>query len=132
MAFSSTKPITLVPAVEGLEILEAFHLLGLEAYNRANGGRLNHLLPILEKFKETAQARAASSNGSSFGDVIAHAQDGYVTTEQAAEAAGISGRGVRYALDAGQLEGRRIGRSRQVSVASLALFIERRQKRKEA
>ena len=132
MAISLTKSVTILSAVESVELVQALNLLGFESYNRANGGTLNHLLPVIGKLRETGQARIASASGIALGGMATDAHPAHVTSKAAAEAADISGRGVRYAIEAGRLEGCcQIGRSRMVSVTSLEAFIERRQRRQK-
>ena len=58
--------------------------------------------------------------------------DGHQTTKEAAEALDITDRGVRMAIKAGRLEGRKVGGVWQVAVWSVVAELERRREQKGA
>ncbi len=133
MAFSLTKPIVILTALEAIQLDRTLHLLGFDRFNRENGGRLDDVAAIREKLRECGEAWTLSVSGHRLGDSAEVTQSGWVTTREAAEALGITVRGVVRAVEAGHLEGRRFGqRSWQIEVTSIAAYNEQRQARKGA
>jgi hypothetical protein len=131
MAISSTKPITILDALEPVLVAQALQLLGWESYNRANDDTLEHLRPIIDKLRETGEERAASPRGQKVGEPVNAADDVWVTTAEASKATGMKNvRGVHRAIEAGGLEGRRFGqRTWQVSVTSVDGYNERHKRK---
>jgi len=130
MAFSSTKPITILDVVESVVVAQALQLLGWEAYSRANGGSLEHRRPILDKLRETGRGRLASASGQKVGDSVSVADDIWVTTTEAANATGLNVRGVIRAVEGGELKGRQFGqRAWQISVTSMDGYNERHKRK---
>ncbi len=131
MAISSTKPITILDAVESVLVAQALQLLGREELDgRANGGNLEHLRPIIDKLRETGEARAVSPRGQKVGDSVDSGFDVFVTTTEAAKRTGLSVRGVTRAIASGELKGRRFGqRSWQISVTSVDGYNERHKRK---
>jgi len=110
----------------------------LEAYLRpglAGARRDDHRLPhdfvdLLLELRAAAEEHAASVRGSGevrSGEVVTSSPlADEMTTHEAAEVLGITARGVRFAIEADKLEGRKVGRVWLVDRLSVMEHAERR------
>lgn len=133
MAVSLTKPVTILDATESLRLVQLLHALGFDAYNRDNGGALDHLRPVIDRLRETANARLAFADETLLGDseAMVHPSSVELTTKQVAKATDMSEQRVTALARAGRLKARQVGRNWLFDAGSVEAFIEGRARKGE-